>query len=483
MQPSEKSIAAAALLQRRRSRDDLLSFVLSTKDDFEVAAHHKLIASALQEVEAGLCKRLMIFCPPRHTKSELATRRFPAWYLGRHPNKQVISASYNSELATDFGREVRNIIGTPEYRSIFPETTLSSDSQAANRWHTDSGGNYIAAGVGTAITGRGADLGIIDDPVKDRQEADSELIRERIFDWYTSTFYTRLMPNASIVLIQTRWHEDDLAGRLLGAMEEGGEHYKVIDLPAIAKGKDPLERKEGEALWPEWYPEPRLREIQAVIGARDWSALYQQEPVSDEGAYFKKDWFKFYTPATLPHGLRIYGASDYATKDSEGDYTVHGVVGVDNEENIYILDWWRRQAESDMWVEACIDLMEKWKPLLWAEERGAILGALGPYITTRMRERRTYCVREAFSSRKDKATRARAIQARMAAGRLFFPHGAEWFPDVQAEMLSFPAGKHDDSVDVMGLFGRILEDMQAAGNLRNFHAHRHIRKTGSVANG
>ena len=252
MQPSEKSIAAAALLQRRRSRDDLLSFVLSTKDDFEVAAHHKLIASALQEVEAGLCKRLMIFCPPRHTKSELATRRFPAWYLGRNPNKQVISASYNSELATDFGREVRNIIGTPEYRSIFPETTLSSDSQAANRWHTDSGGNYIAAGVGTAITGRGADLGIIDDPVKDRQEADSELIRERIFDWYTSTFYTRLMPNASIVLIQTRWHEDDLAGRLLGAMEEGGEHYKVIDLPAIAKGKDPLERKEGEALWPEW---------------------------------------------------------------------------------------------------------------------------------------------------------------------------------------------------------------------------------------
>lgn len=191
--------AALALIERRKARESLMPFVTLTKPDFEVGVHHQVIANSLQRVESGDCKRLMIFCPPRHTKSELATRRFPAWYLGRNPKAQIISASYNSELSSDFGREVRNLVSSGVYSKVFPDAKLSEDSQAANRWHLKTGGAYIAAGVGTAITGRGANLAIVDDPIKDRQEADSETIRNRIWDWYRSVLYTRLMPEGAIV--------------------------------------------------------------------------------------------------------------------------------------------------------------------------------------------------------------------------------------------------------------------------------------------
>ena len=474
----EAAEAAEVLLERRQARDSLLPFVTLTKPDFEVGRHHEMIASCLERVEAGEVSRQMIFCPPRHTKSELATRRFPAWYLGRHSNAQVISAAYNSELASDFGREVRNLVAHPTYSQIFPGVGLSEDSQAANRWHLKSGGQYIAAGVGTAITGRGANLIIVDDPIKDRQEADSATTRARIWDWYRSVLYTRLMPGGSIVLIQTRWHDDDLAGRLLMEAEEGGDQWDIVELPALARAEDPLGRKEGEALWPEWYPEDRLIQIKSVIGSRDWSALYQQEPQAEEGGFFLKDWFA--TVKEVPEGLRIYGASDYATKDGEGDYTVHGVCGVDEADNMYVLDWWRGQTTSDVWVESFLDLVDKWKPLQWAEEAGQIRASLDPYISTRQRERRSYCVRTPFASRFDKRSRARAIQARMSSGKVYFMRGAPWLEELRMEMLRFDAGRNDDQVDVLSLMGRLLEDMQGAGQLKNWAPSRHIRRIKSM---
>lgn len=471
--------AAATLLHRREARKHLLPFVTLTKPDFEVGRHHEMIANALERVALGDVKRLMIFCPPRHTKSELATRRFPAWYLGLNPKAQIISASYNSELASDFGREVRNLVSHPVYAQIFPETLgLSEDSQAANRWHVKSGGQYIAAGVGTAITGRGANLAIVDDPIKDRQEADSETTRQRIWDWYRSVLYTRLMPGGSIICIMTRWHDDDLCGRLLVEMEGGGDKWDIVNLPALAEDDDPLGRERGEALWPEWYPEERLLQIKSVIGSRDWSALYQQNPQAEEGGFFLADWFK--TVPEVPDNLRIYGASDYATKDGEGDYTVHGVCGVDESDNIYVLDWWRGQTTSDVWVESFLDLVDKWKPLQWAEEAGQIRSSLDPYITTRQRERRSYCVRTPFASRYDKRSRARAIQARMSSGKVYFPRGAPWLEDLRLEMLRFDAGRNDDQVDVLSLMGRLLENMQGAGKLRNWHPSRHIRRVGAA---
>ena len=466
--------AAQALIERRKARNELMDFVLLTKPDFEVGPHHVMIADALERVERGENKRLMIFCPPRHTKSELATRRFPAWYMGRNPNAQIISASYNSELSSDFGREVRNLVASGVYKKVFPDAMLSEDSQAANRWHLKEGGAYIAAGVGTAITGRGANLAIVDDPIKDRQEADSETIRNRIWDWYRSVLYTRLMPNGAIVIIQTRWHDDDLAGRLLLEQDEGGDQLEVISLPALAGAEDALGREEGEALWPEWYPEERLLQVKSVIGSRDWSALYQQTPQAEEGGFFLADWIK--TVPEVPENLRIYGASDYATKDGEGDYTVHGVCGVDDADNLYVLDWWRGQTPSDIWVEVFLDMVDKWKPIQWAEEAGQIRASLDPYINMRQRERRSYCVRTPFASRFDKRSRARAIQASMSSGKVFFLRGAPWMEDLRLEVLRFDAGKNDDQVDVLSLMGRLLEDMQGAGQLKNWSPSRHIRR-------
>ena len=470
LQALEEELTA---MERAQAADSLIAFTMATYPGYLPAAHHRRIVEVLEAVERGDIKRLILEMPPRHGKSELASKRFPAWYLGRHPGAQIISASYNSELAGDFGRAVRNLVADDTYREIFPGVELAADSQSAARWHTNQGGSYIAAGVGSAITGRGANIGIIDDPIKDRQEASSELMRERIWDWYTSVFYTRLMPGASIIIILTRWHDDDLAGRLLEEMKIGGDTWEVLSLPALAGDDDPMGREPGEALWPEWYDTDRLEQVRAVIGPRDWSALYQQDPQAEEGTFFLRDWIQYYEKA--PDDLRIYGASDYATRDGEGDYTVHGVCGVDSDDNLYVLDWWRQRSTSDVWIEGFLDLVDTWAPQLWGEEAGQIRASLDPYIRTRIRERRSYIARKSYPSVADKRNRARAIQARMASGKVFFPRRAPWAPDLIAEMLRFDAGVHDDQVDVMSLIGRMLDEMRTAGSLKNF-APRHVRR-------
>ena len=201
----------------------------------------------LHGVERGEVDRLAIFCPPRHSKSELASRRFPAWYLGRHPDHQIICCSYGDELAMDFGRNVRDIVEGSEYRHLFPGTSIRRDSRSAERWQTAQGGVYVSAGVGSGITGRGAHIALIDDPIKNREEADSETHRRRVWDWFTNVLYTRLMPGGAVILIMTRWHEDDLGGRLLEAEEAGGDKWDIVNLPALARADDPLGRMPGEA--------------------------------------------------------------------------------------------------------------------------------------------------------------------------------------------------------------------------------------------
>ncbi len=236
-----ETIAAAQTTTARRS---LLAFTEFTNPLYARAGHHEQIAAKLEAVERGDIDRLMIFMPPRHGKSELASKRFPAWCLGRNPTRQIIAASYNSDLANDFGRNVRNIVAEPEFGQVFPGVALAPDSQAANRMNTNKGGAYVAAGVGTAVTGRGAHIALIDDPFKDREEADSERRRELVWDWYRSTLYTRLMPGGAIVLIQTRWHEDDLAGRLLEQERDQwevagagyGVHWPSIDEDLSVEG-------------------------------------------------------------------------------------------------------------------------------------------------------------------------------------------------------------------------------------------------------
>lgn len=439
-----------------------------------------MIAEKLEAVARGEIKRLRIHMPPRHGKSELASKRFPAFFMGVQPRKNIIAASYNSDLSTDFGRSVRNIVASKEYKAVF-DTTLAEDSTAANRWHTNVGGMYVAAGIGTATTGRGAHVLIVDDPFKDREEADSETHREKVWRWYTSTAYTRLESDirrggdlteddrlwhellddidngdavpfeGAIVGICTRWHGDDWAGRVEAAEAKGGEKWDVLDLPAILS--------DGRALWPSKYPINVLERIRTTIGERDWSALYQQRPTPDEGDYFKREWFQYYD--AKPEHLRAYGASDYAVTAKGGDYTVHVICGLAPNDDLYVLDVWRSQAESHVWVETYIDLIAKWRPLKWAQEQGQIIKSLGPFIDKRMRERRVYCVQEPMTSVADKPTRSRSFQARASMGKVFLPHNAPWVADLMNELLTFPAGKHDDQVDAIGLIGRMLDTMVA----------------------
>lgn len=425
------------------ARRSLLRFTEFTNPLYTRAGHHERIAAKLEAVERGEIDRLMIFMPPRHGKSELASKRFPAWCLGRNPKRQIIAASYNSDLANDFGRNVRNLVAEPEFRQVFPEVTLAPDSQAANRMNTNHGGAYVAAGVGTAVTGRGAHIALIDDPFKDREEADSERRRELVWDWYRSTLYTRLMPGGAIVLIQTRWHEDDLAGRIL---EQEGNQWEVLELPALDA--------EGKALWPEWYDEAALDRIKSTIGPREWSALYQQKPQPDEGTFFRREWFN--TWSRVPD-VRYYGTSDYAVTDGAGDYTVHRVWGVDGKGDVYRVGGWRGQTTSDEWIERKLDLIAKYKPLAWFGEGGVIQKAIEPMLKRRMRERNVHCRLEWLPSVADKPTRARSFQAMAATGRVFFEPGADI-----GEFLVFPAGKHDDDVDTASLIGRAIDQAHPA---------------------
>ncbi len=444
--------AAQELLQRRKAEQSLLAFTEYTNPYYVAADHHSLICDRLEAVERGELDRLMIFMPPRHGKSELASRRFPAWYIGRNPRNQIITASYGAELANDFGRDVRNIVGGYEYSRIF-ETRLRDDSRAANRWNTDDGGSYVAVGVGGGITGRGANIALIDDPFKDRKEADSETIRDSVWAWYQSTLYTRLMPGGAIVLIQTRWHEDDLAGRLLELQERGGDEWEILELPA---------EQNDEALWPEWYPLEALHRIKAAIGPREYSALYQQKPQPDEGTYFQRSWFKWYDPEDPPPHLAYYQAGDFAVTEGDGDYTEIGICGVDTDDNLYVAPhdaWVSGQTTTDVWIDALLDLAGELRPDVFISEKGVIKNAVEPFIEKRSHERRIYPYIEWLPHIGDKAANARAFQGRASMGKVYLPNN-DLGHRILNQLLAFPAGKYDDIVDVLGLTGRYLQEMR-----------------------
>ena len=441
--------AASHLLARRSARISLKSYADLVMPGLVCSAHHDLVIQSLQEVERGEVDRLALFLPPGSAKSTWASVLFPAWFLGRQPDKSAMAVSHTAELAERFGRRVRNLVASREHGAIFG-SGIAADSAAAGRWETERGGEYFAAGVGGSVTGRRADLVIIDDPVRSREDADSERMREAAWQWYLSDLLTRMKPGARQILVMTRWHEDDLGGRI---MEREGHRWKVIKLPMIAGDADPLGRQPGERLWPEWFTDDMVETARQDV--RSWNALYQQEPVPDDGAYFKAEWLGEYD--SRPQNLRIYGASDYAVTDGGGDYTEHGVFGVDANSNIYVLDWWRGQTGPDVWIESLTDLILKWKPDCWFGEAGPIRRSVEPFLMRRLEERRAWCRIEWMASIADKTARARSIQARASMGKLWLPKHATWKGDVVGQMLKFPAGKHDDAVDVFSLIGRGLE--------------------------
>jgi predicted phage terminase large subunit-like protein len=284
-------------------------------------------------------------------------------------------------------------------------------------------------------------------------EADSKQIRDKTWDWYTGDLRPRLKPGAAQILIMTRYHDDDLAARLIAEDPKG---WRIVSLPMEAIADDPLGRAIGEPLWPEWYTDD-MRAI-AKRDARLWSSQYQQQPVPDTGDYFRREWFVDANPPPIDQ-MRVYGGSDYAVTSDGGDYTVHVVVGLDQQSKLHLLDVWRRQAASDVWVEALCDLILKWKPIGWAEETGQIKAGVGPWIERRMRERRAFVLREQFPTRGDKATRAQSIRGMMSMDGLRMRGDAAWKADLISECLRFPAGVHDDQVDALGLAGQLIDKM------------------------
>jgi hypothetical protein len=371
---TEVGIAAAELLARRQARASLAGYLEYLELGFAPAAHHRLLIQELEAVERGECRKLMIFWPPGSAKSTYASILFPSWYLGRHPERSIVAASHTAELAERFGRRVRNLVASEPHQRVFGCGGVAADRQAAGQWETERGGEYFATGIGGSVTGRRADLAIVDDPVRGREDADSERARATAWDWYVNDFSPRLKPGGAVILIQTRWHEDDLGGRLL---ERERASWRVIELPMEALPGDPLGRAVGERLWPEWFTESQVE--QAKRDVRAWNALYQQRPASEEGDYFKLEWFAPF--AHLPENITVFGASDYAVTEGGGDYTEHGVFGLDPLDNLYILDWWRGQTASDIWIERQCDLILRHEPLCWFGEKGPIERAVRPYLT------------------------------------------------------------------------------------------------------
>lgn len=449
--------AARELLRRRHARDSLLGFTRYTMPGFQAGRHHAQICEALERVERGECPRLMIFAPPRHTKSELASRRFPAWYVGRNPAKQLICATYGQEFADDFGRDVREIVRSEEFTRLF-DTQLAPDSTARSKWRTSEGGIYVSVGVDGPATGRGAHVALIDDPFKDRKSAESAANRKAVWDWYRAVLRTRLMPGGAIVLIMTRWHEDDLAGRLLAEAATGGEQWEVISLPAI---------ENGLPLWPEWFGIGELEAIRRTLGPRDWLALYQQQPTAEDGIDFRREDFRYYSDA--PRDLNIYIASDFAvTEAARADFTELAVLGVDPLGNVYALDWWYGQKEAPVWIAAIIAMIKHWvgRGLIeFIGENGVIRRAVEPYLRKSMIEERAFVSLEWVTRSADKVATAAPFKALVQNGRFYVPR-TEWAERLVDQLLKFPGGKHDDAVDACANFGLRLAEVWAAAPTR-----------------
>lgn len=408
----------------------------------------------------------MLFLPPGSAKSTYATVVAPTWAMGRRKGFKVIGVSYGTDLARKFGRRMRSIVKQPAYHRLF-DATLSAESSAAHEWALTNGSEFMGGGILSGITGNRADFIPIDDPVKGRQEADSEATQKSTIDAYNEDVLTRLKPGGSLMITQTRWNQGDLAGQILPENWNGesgmiqcrdGETWEVICIPAkCERADDPLGRAIGEYIWPEWFGRDHWAPFERL--ARTWSALYQQRPSPDTGDYFKREWIIPVDVVPPKEHLAIYGASDYAVTADGGDWTVHVIIGVGHDGRMYLLDLWRAQASSDVWVDAFCALVRKWHPIGWAEETGQIKAGVGPFLVKRMLESESYTVREQFPTRGDKAVRAQSIRGRMAMQGLHVPRDAPWLSDLIAEMMSFPVGVHDDQVDALGLAGQLMDRM------------------------
>jgi len=424
--------------------------------------HHEDLARKLEAVEKGQIKRLIVMMPPRHGKSQLTTINFPAWFLGRNSDREVITASYAADLALDFGGKTRDLVADPIFQAIFPKVQLKEDEKAKGRWTTKQKGTYTSVGIGGPITGRGAHLFIIDDPIKNREEAESQVIREKVWSWYTSTAYTRLEKDAAIILILTRWHLYDLAGRLLEAQDAGGEQWEVVQYPAVALEEEPC-RKTGEALWPDKYDVAALQNIRTTIGPYDWSALYQQEPILTENQEFKREWFRYYEESDLPKDLNVYALVDLAiSKDQLSDNSSVQVIGKRaDSSDIYKLEELTGKLDPGQIIDYLFHLRTKYRGQFKRAgiEAVAYQKSLIYFVTEEMRKRQIFFDVVELKAESRKEDRIRGLIPLYKAGVVFHRKTDTEF---ESELLMFPLGKHDDRIDAFAYLPQVLDNIRTA---------------------
>jgi len=428
---------------REKAKDQFMPFVHHVYDGFIEGTHHRIIAEKLERVARGELKRLIVNMPPRHSKSEFASYLMPAWFLGRNPKLKIIQATHNTELAVRFGRKVRDLIDTPDYRTVFPDTGLKADDKAAGRWGTSAGGEYFAAGVGAAMTGRGADLLIIDDPHSE-QDALSSTAFDNAFEWYTSGPRQRLQPGGSIIIVMTRWGMKDLTGQVLKMQGSDvmADEWEVVEFPAILPSDNPL--------WPEFWTKDDLLKVKASLPVGKWNAQWQQNPTAEEGAIVKKEWWNMWEKEEIPEVKYIIQSYDTAfSKKETADYSAITTWGVfENEEtgadNIILMDARRGRWNFPELKQVAGEEYEYWEPDMIIIEAKAT----GQPLTDELRRAGIPVMNYTPAKGRDKVTRMHTVAPLFEAGMVWAPE-KRFSDEVIEECLAFPNGEHDDFVDSM----------------------------------
>ena len=442
-------------------RDKFLKFVEAVWPTFIGGRHHARMADAFERVARGECKRLIINMPPRHTKSEFASYLLPAWFLGKFPHKKVIQTAHTAELSVGFGRKVRNLVDSEVYRNIFPNLSLSADSKAAGRWNTSKGGDYFAIGVGGAVTGKGADLLIIDDPHSEQEAALAQVnpdIYDKVYEWYTSGPRQRLQPGGSIIVVMTRWSMRDLTGQVVKASaQRGGDEWEVIEFPAILPSGNPL--------WPEFWSLTELEALRTELPNLKWQAQYMQQPTSDSAAIIKREWWKVWEEDRPPQCDYILQTWDTAfEKNTRADYSACTTWGVwYNDEdhglpNIILLNAFRERMQWIELKETAFQHYQEWEP------DGVLIEkkATGAPLIYEFRAMGIPVQEYTPSKGNDKITRLNSVSDIIASGKVWVPQ-TRWAEELVDEIASFPSGEHDDYVDATTL---ALMRFRAGGFIR-----------------
>ena len=447
---------ADELTTRKASKaayDDLIEFCQMMMPEFLVGKHHRILADMLMAIESGDKDRVCVNIPPRHGKSQLVSIFYPAWFLGRNPNKKVMMVSHTTDLAVDFGRKVRNLIATDAYSSVFPTVKLAQDSKSAGRWNTNAGGEYYACGIGSALAGRGADLLLIDDPHSEQDVINGNfIVFEKAYEWFTFGARTRLMPGGRVAIIQTRWHMDDLTGRVVRDMSKNdrSDQYEVVEFPAILEVLNPKTNKHVEKpLWPEFFDLEALLRTKASMPAFQWNSQYQQQPTAEEAALIKRDWWQIWDQENPPKCEYVIMSLDSAAEThNRADYTALTTWGVffyeeTNAYNIILLNSIKKRMEFPELKEMALEEYSEWQPDSFIVEKKSS----GVALYQEMR-RMGVPVTEYTPHRGsgDKLARLNSVADIVSSGICWVP-ATRWAEEVVEEIAGFPFMSHDDLVD------------------------------------